>query len=326
MQDLPRVSGGVNSFDKWQADYAAHKIATFPVGRNKKPMVKHYGRFGLVGSAAIANRFSDAPAIGFMCGKHNGVTVLDIDTTNERMVADAIDRHGETPVIARTGSGHYQAWYRYAGERRLIRPRRDVPIDILGGGFVVAPPSRVAKGSYEFLQGSLDDLDRLPTLHDAPAPVIKSEGVRQGARNNSLWRHCMRAAHHCDDFDVLLDVATTFNADCEPPMEDKEVIAAAQSAWDCTERGKNRFGQHGAYFPFDEIAAMIADQDAFILLAFLRAQEGPSAKFWCANGLAEKFGWTRKRLAEARRRLIELDYLVIVRQAVQGHPGLYRWA
>jgi hypothetical protein len=52
------------------------------------------------------------------------------------------------------------------GERRQIRPDPDVPIDILGGGYVVAPPSKVAKGDYEFLQGSLDDRDRLPALQN----------------------------------------------------------------------------------------------------------------------------------------------------------------
>jgi hypothetical protein len=28
-----------SSFDQWQADYAAHGVATFPVDANKRPMV-----------------------------------------------------------------------------------------------------------------------------------------------------------------------------------------------------------------------------------------------------------------------------------------------
>jgi hypothetical protein len=177
------------SFRNWQPVYAEHGIATFPVDANKKPMVKRYGRFGLEGSAKIADRFADAGAIGFMCGPRSRVTVLDIDTNDERVVADAVDRHGNTPIISRTGSGNYQAWYRHGGERRLIRPRGDVPIDILGGGFVVAPPSRVAKGSYQFIQGSLDDLSRLPTLNDAPVPAPEMGGMRQGhGRNNKLFK------------------------------------------------------------------------------------------------------------------------------------------
>src|SRR5262249_7530340 len=126
-----------NSFDKWQADYAAHGVATFPVDADKRPMVSRYSKFGLVGSAEIASKFANAPAIGFMCGKRNGITSLDCDSRDERVLADALSRHGQTPLVARTGSGHFQAWYRHNGERRRIRPDRNVPIDILGAGFVV---------------------------------------------------------------------------------------------------------------------------------------------------------------------------------------------
>jgi hypothetical protein len=83
-----------------------------------------------------------------MCGKRNRLTVLDVDTQDERVLADAVDRHGKTPIVIRSGSGNFQAWYRHGGERRLIRPRHNVPIDILDAGPVVAPPSKVAKGQY----------------------------------------------------------------------------------------------------------------------------------------------------------------------------------
>lgn len=129
-------------FAQWQPVYADHGIATFPVNDNKVPAVRNYGRIGINASSSLASRFGSG-ALGFMCGCRSGITVLDVDTADERVLADAIDRHGKTPIVARSGSGHFQAWYRYGGERRLIRPRRDVPIDILGGGFVVAPPSRV---------------------------------------------------------------------------------------------------------------------------------------------------------------------------------------
>jgi hypothetical protein len=33
--------------------------------------------------------------------------VLDIDTTDERVLADAIYRHGATPIIIRTASGKF---------------------------------------------------------------------------------------------------------------------------------------------------------------------------------------------------------------------------
>ena len=112
------------AFKDWQADYAAHGIATFPceiTPDGKKPLVKNYQRFGLPGSAQIAGRFADASALGFMGGRKNGITPLDVDSTSDKDLADAIGRHGDTPIITRTGSEHAQLWYRYNSERRRIR-------------------------------------------------------------------------------------------------------------------------------------------------------------------------------------------------------------
>ena len=41
---------------------------------------------------------------------------------------------------------------------------RDVPIDILGGGLSVAPPTTNSKGQYRFIRGGLEDVRRLPTM------------------------------------------------------------------------------------------------------------------------------------------------------------------
>jgi Bifunctional DNA primase/polymerase, N-terminal/Primase C terminal 1 (PriCT-1) len=312
-------------FSDAQPFYAEHGIATFPVKPDKTPAVRGFLRTGLKGSKDLATKFGNAAALGFVTNERNGLTVLDIDTPDERVLEDALDRHGRTPLIARTGSGKFHAYYRHNNERRRIRPWPGREIDLLGrGGYVVAPPSQVTKGSYVFIDGTLADVHCLPVLRNLD--LAKAEGAKQGARNNSLWRHCMKNALHVDEFDELLDVARTFNENCEPPMEDSEVISAARSAWEKTERGQNRFGQHGAWLPLDEVNRMIDDQDAFLLLAFLRAHQGPEATFMCANGLTERFGWRRQRLSEARDRLIELGYLKRVRHAGRGHAARFRWS
>jgi len=330
------MSATVGMFSRWQPDYAAHKIATFPVrisSDEKKPAVKNYGRMGLSASASLVPKFADADAFGFMAGDRSNVTVLDVDTKDERVLSDALNRHGKTPVIVRSASGNYQGWYRHNGERRKIRPWRDLPIDLLGAGYVVAPPSIAQKGQYQFIEGGLDDLGQLPVLRnvDVVKPV---KGAKVGERNKRLWEHCMRHAHHVDSFDVLLDVARTFNDNCEPPMEDGEVISVAQSAWGYTERGENRFGQHGAWFPLDEVKKLLSeseadmkriDQDAALLLMFMRAHQGRDATFMCANGLTETFGWRRQRLGEARARLIEIGYFKPVRQAGYRTAALFQW-
>jgi hypothetical protein len=67
---------------------------------------------------------------------------------------------------------------------------------------------------------------------------------------------------------------------------------------------------------------MLEEEDAFILLAFLRVNNGPWATFMCTNTLAEKFNWGSKRLAAARSRPIELGHMKPVRQAGRG-PALF---
>jgi len=298
-----------SSFDKWQADYAAHGVATFPVDANKRPMVSRYSRFGLPASAKIASKFAAAPAIGFMCGRRSGVTVLDWDSTDERGFADALNRHGETPIIVRSGSGHLQGWYRHAGERRLIRPRRDDPIDILGAGFVVAPPSRITKGSYQFIQGSLDDLASLPTLNDAPsiAPAdmpLDWGQLRDGdGRNDALFRLLGRAVRGCDDFEQLLDYAKTKNEQLGEPMEDARVVSTANSVWKMQCEGRNWFGRPGVHFFSDEALPLIdTDPDLFRLLAFIKSKNRPGRPFMLTNSFHQRWGWSEKRLARTRKR------------------------
>ena len=200
-------------FANYQPVYAEHGIATFPLNDNKRPAVKGWNKIGLPASAKFAAKFTEANALGFLTNKRNGLTVLDIDTTDEKVLSDALALHGETPMIVRTASGKAHAYYRHNGERRRIRPWDGLPIDVLGvGGLVVAPPTLVAKGEYHFTQGSLDDINRLPVMRGLdpsfyvspqsatpelvlPDDVIANDNeaaqaspIPEGERNNQLWR------------------------------------------------------------------------------------------------------------------------------------------
>ena len=318
------------TFAQWQPHYAQYGIPTFPV-REKRPAVRGYLKIDLIASARLAGKFPDADAIGFAIGTRSNITVLDVDTPNERTLADALDYHGRTPIIVRSGSGNYQCWYRWNGERRQIRPFGEKPIDVLGGGFVVVPPSQGTKSNYQFIEGSLDDLDSLPIMRGieivtSPSPSTPDERVTEGHRNDSLWRHCMQSAHYCDDFDAVLDVARTRNATFLPPLPHGEVAKIAASAWKYTERGENRMGRPGVWFPASEANYLIRnDPDAFLLLSYLRANNGPTRTFMIANGLERDLPLTRKRLAAARRRLTG-PYVRLVRRArKRGGAALYRW-
>jgi hypothetical protein len=134
--------------------------------------------------------------LGFMTSERNGITVLDVDSTDDRVFADALNRHGDTPVKVQTASGKFHGLYKFNGERRQIRKFGELPIDILGAGvFVVAPPSLITgKGNYEFIEGGLDDLNRLPTMRNLPPHIYqapsKSEKSRvpPGCRNTAIAR------------------------------------------------------------------------------------------------------------------------------------------
>lgn len=325
------MASGVGVFKQYQPEYEARGIATFPCGADKQPAIRGYQRLGKPGSRELAAR-SNANAFGFMVGKR--LTIVDVDTPDERTLADALTKYGRTPLVVRSGSGNHQLWYRHNGEGRQIRPNPQEPIDILGGGYVVAPPSKVKGGSYGIIQGSLDDLDRLPSILESAnvsrnvGNVIKNVGnVGEGKRNDSLFRHLMREAHHCDTFADLLDVAQGANDDFLPPLPDAEVVKAAKSAWGYTQRGENRFGQKGVWWPKDTANNLIAfDPDGFLLLSFLKANNGPRAQFWITNdGISKTLNWPRQRVSATRARLIDCGFLSCVRPAASNRPAVYRW-
>jgi Bifunctional DNA primase/polymerase, N-terminal/Primase C terminal 1 (PriCT-1) len=328
-------SGG---YSHWRPIYAERGITLIPCAANKVPLVKNPQKFGRGASAEIANKFSDAGAFGYYCGRGNGITVLDVDTTDERVLADAMSRHGPTPIVVRTGSGKFHALYRHNNERRCVRAWKGLPMDLLGAGLAIAPPSRVPKGEYQIIEGHFDDLDRLPIMRElearlyngsvGPRPRGDGSAMREGdGRNYQLWQRLMREAHHCDTYEQLLDRAHTLNEEFAGPMHQAEVAKIAKSAWAYTERGENRFGQHGVWFATPEANELItSSQDDFLLLSYLRANNGPDSTFWVADGLANTLGWRRQRLAAARNSLIQRGYLKRLRGANQyTGPALYRW-
>ncbi len=316
------------AFLEAQKAYAEHGISLFPVKITqdgaKRPSLRNYQRIGVRGSAKLIRQFADAPAFGFVCGRGNKITVLDVDSSDETVLSDAVVRHGKSPLIVRTARGRYQAWYRWNGERRLIRPSPAVPIDILGNGVVVAPNSGAAHGQYEIIQGSLDDLDRLPPLANLGSVKMPNMTVGTG-RNNLLFRKIASDAHHCDDFDALLDKARTLNDEFAEPLDDAEVVRTTKSVWKMTAEGRNRFGQNGAWLPLGLVDRLVGDPHLYTLISWLKAHNKPNANFLVADGLRCKFGWPRRQFVQARHRAIAEGIIVQISKPRKGHPARYVW-
>lgn len=325
----------MGAFAEWQPQYAAHGIVTFPVTideNRKAPAVKGYLKLGSNVSQQLAIKFPAHDALGLAC-KRNRITVLDVDTTDERVLADGLSRHGRTPFIVRSGSGHYQAWYRHGGERRRVRPDPLQPIDILGDGYVVAPPSRGAKGRYQIIEGKLDDLDNLPRMfhpHDEAAPEPSSVGDTlkestfgrsgEGNRNDLLWRHCMKVIRGCSKVEELLEKAMDHNrSQFYEPLSDSEVLKVVASAMSYEAQGKNWFG-HGArvvmnHSIVDDLAAK--EPRAFALLSLLMRHHW-GRPFKLTKAYAASIGWAVNTLREARDILIKLELIECIHEGGKG--------
>lgn len=330
-------------FAQWQPRYAERGIATFPVeivdGR-KKPLVAQYLKMGVPASNQLALRFGGADMLGFAVGARSRITILDVDTADERVLADALAEHGPTPLIAKSVSGHFHAYYRHKGEGRRIRPNPKRPIDILGGGFTVAPPSQSINGRYQFIEGSLDDIASLPVMRapalspepgkakDAPR---KEQGRDVGTRNDGLWRACMKhAALNCQNVDDVRAFARIRNLEFDPPLLEAEVDGIAASAWKYTEEGKNWFHPACRVVTIDkdtteQMAA--TDPNAYALLALLKSWHGGRDEFVLAKECATKIGWTLPAFKKARNHLEAAHEIRCIHRGGRGpnDPPKYRW-
>jgi hypothetical protein len=317
-------------FAQWQPRYAEHRIATFPV-RDKRPCIRGWQNVGLPGSAQLAMKFLDVDAFGFQCGAQSRITLIDIDSHDERMVGEAIKLYGESPIIWRTGSGNHAMPFRHNGEARRIRPIPGLPIDVLGGGFAVAPPSMGAKGRYEFLQGSLADLDRLPVarvdkVEPIGAPSPGAALIGQGQRHEALKRALASEIWHADDYASFLDRALTIGTmRCTPPLDASEITDLATWFWQHKEMGLLRRPGH-RHWTQDVRDLLLIDRNAGAILQVLRVDHpGERHTFVVANGMAKLLLMNRHNFVAKRKKLEASGLIVLVKPATSTKPALYRW-
>jgi hypothetical protein len=249
-----------------------------------------------------------------------------VDSKDPTLLHDAQARYGRSPFIVETGGG-YHAYYKYGGERRLIRPwGPEVPIDVLGGGYAVAAPSVAAKGCYEIIHGKLADLESLPPLRvrldELGGPIPK------GKRNLTLFRAGLEQAAYVDDYQTLLDVMRTRNMDCKRPLADSEVIAAAKSVWKYQQEGRNLVGRGRCVVISHKLIDRLIpeNQDAFILLTSLKRHHwGPD--FVLSKPMAAMFGWSLPRWYSARNLLVRSGVIACIHEGGKGphDPPVYAW-
>jgi hypothetical protein len=319
-------------FAEWQPEYAKHRVATFPVeiiGNDKKPGTKGYMKTGLRGSAQLALKFAEAQSFGFACGPRNRLTIVDMDDTDPAIIAEGERIFGTSPLLWRTGGGKFAMPFRYNGEGRRIRPLASLPIDLLGGGFAVAPPSAGAIRPYEIIRGTLADLDRLSVarIPDEIRRLVAERGsvdrIPEGRRNDELFKHFKLIVIHCDDLDQLIDAAKTWADDrFASPLSSAEITKTCNSVWQY--RGGRRRVMN-TIVESDQYAALVSNTDALALFAYLSAENGADSEFMIADGLAEARGWPRRFVPAARKMLLGLGFIERIGRRGKTGSYLYRW-
>jgi hypothetical protein len=311
----------MNGFPDIQRAYAAHGVATYPLNDTKKPAVKFYNKIGNIYSAHLVLRFPEALAAGFNAGPRNRLTVVDIDSSDDRLFDEIQTRYGVTPLVVLTPSGGRHLYFRHYGEVRRIRPLPDV--DVLGAGNVVAVGSKTSKGRYQIERGSLDDLDRLPRLASAPTQPESRQLVPEGKRNEALHRYLRSIVVHCDDLETLIDVARTWSdSGLAGGLPDAEIVKTAGSVWRFR-GGRKLFMQHIVEGPL--FGKLIANPEVWTLCSYLMIEQGPDAEFMIADGLSDARGWPRRLVPKARKALLSMGIVECVRQPRKNAPGIYRW-
>lgn len=331
-------------FAQWQPRYAEAGISTFPV-RDKRPAVKHYLKIGSATSGQLALKFDAADAFGFAC-RRNRLTILDVDTNDERVLADAIAENGPTPIIVRSGSGNWQAWYRHNGEKRRVRPDPAKPIDILGDGFVVAPPSQGSRAPYEFVQGGLEDVGNLPTRiaspqtelvynghtpssFASPLPTTADFAGEKGTRNDGLWRLAMVSARDCSDVVQLMDRIMDVNREIPEPLSADEVLKIVASAWDYQINGRNWVGGVGrASIDREEILAFPGNHTMRLWLLLKQSHRRLGEPFVIAQSeVGQMLGIRQQHMHRHINELIDHGYIerIYCGKGI-GDPHRYRFA
>lgn len=329
--------------------FTAQGIGVIPTRRETPamPMVKHPDRFGVPASRRLVEnpRFEEANA-AIWAGRHSRLTIVDIDSKEPAHVAEAIKAFGDTPLKVSTPSGGMHLYYRHAGEQRRIRPfGKSLPLDILGNGVAVVPPSsreptgKKAGGSYRVIEGNLAALDVLPSLRAGTMPPNRfaenfpTDGtppdsmgeLREGdGRDNALFA-CARALAMASATEVkLIEAVLIENSRMAEPLPDVVARAKAASAWRYKVEGR-LLGQGAriALGTCDEVLLCASYPPAFTLLAYLRCNHASSRREFAVppNALGPILSQSPMTTRKARDWLIRAGFLILKRQGKPGAGG-----
>lgn len=217
--------------------YAKLGLAVFPTA-GKIPRTRSGFHAASTNEAQIREWWTAWPdaGIGLPTGARNGLVVVDVDDAE---ALEAFERdHGRLPateeVITPRGGRHL--YYRHPGGGVTVRScagfRGYTGLDVRADlAYVVVPPSP----GYCWEIGNADRAE-LPAVFVEAAPHrttrsdVDGERIRQGARNGYLTSLLGAARRRGATVSELEALGLTANAErCDPPLEEREVRAIAES-------------------------------------------------------------------------------------------------
>lgn len=265
---------------------AADGIAVFPVGSNKRPLVKGWQEKATTDPDQIQAWWRDRPdAMPAMpTGKRNGVAVLDVDRKNGKdgfaeLAALGLDVGALSDAQVATANDGAHLYFRWS-EGITNSPAGLPPgLDVRGeGGFVVAPGAVNGNGVYKLLKGSLTA--KLPPWPDA-LPIKRKAVEAVEARPTGL------------PWPVFVEAVRAVPND----IKDREswvarlaaIHAESGGGSDGLELAHEWSAQHKTYDP--------AETDR-VWASFKRSD---GATGWRFIAEAERRGWSHPDVAELRR-------------------------
>ena len=328
--------------------YTGHGLCVIPVGDaedSKRPQLLGWNRYkrplGKTTLAGFIERFG-GQNIGMLCGEASGVVVVDLDDPS--LYDMAIKRFGETDVQVRTPSGGWHLYYSYRGEKNCdLRHSEGLAIEIKSDGTqVLMPPSVGDNGKHYVWAGDfgVEGIDLLPRMNatqaEANQPGPSLAQVKEGQRNDTLFRRALRLARNAPSEADLLTLLEAENNRFEEPLSEIEVRKVATSAWSYEIDGRNRVGSDGVQQIDKEMLVQFGGHgDAYLLWTHLQFHHGPRNRRGEPFALATApmadnnviDGWGRQRYMSAIRALRELGLLELVHSGGRGpgDPSLYRF-
>lgn len=265
--------------------------------------------------------------IGLITGAVSGVTVIDCDDKT-RTPESLQKEYGRTPFIVRTHSGGHHLYYRFNAEQSHTGYKDN--IDIRGnGGLIIAPysVSPITGNAYEIIKGTLDDLRRLPLMHEGAykpqaikaetAPKAQSKPIKDKDdceyRNNSLYIYLKNIARHIADIEILKSLAIDFNqSEFKVPLPNYELNATVRSVWKYKLENRLLDGSKIYTLSKEHFDKLKDNPAALVLYMDLLYNHFDRPDFFIittADCMPKRMGWGVKKLRAAIKILLERGYI-----------------